>query len=568
MLIEADPFAPESEANADYLDRIVLRTRLVATRQPYSSRARANYGLALFAIGSLGDAEKEFSEARRLDPDDYLANASLARVWAAQDRLDEARALLANMNERHPGEWGLAAGLADIEERRGRIEGSLSLWMDAVRLRPDSAWLKYRLGIAHLRLGQKRRAIAALREAARESVRSPMLHHGLAVGFLLSGATDKAVRSFQAALALAPRMREAQLGLANAYLALGQPAKAIENLRHYLETNPADHEAREWLAFASIKNGDPRTAQRSLNLALAAMVSTADGRSSDVARIRNNLGVCALQMHHIDAAEKEFEASISVVSIGTTPYHNLARVQFQAGHAQRALVTLDAAESLFPGHTDTRLLRAVCLDAVGKSDTAIYDLSDWVGDGSAPPAAWAVLGEFLCDSSNDLDTAVRVLSEANELFPRDAMVVNNFAYVLLMANQPAAARQVLESFPARNLPKAGPLIAIMTATRGLLSLREGDPQLGEERYREAAKIAHKEGLFDLEATALQKMHVELALWHLAHREHKSAVREVRLGLNYLQPSRYRRDLERLDRDLRQMQAQQPSSELGGPNVSS
>ena len=90
-LIADEHAIQESGDAAPYLDRIVQRAHLVMARQPSSSRARTNYGLALFAIGSLADAEAEFAQALRLDPQDYLATASLARVWAAQDRLDEAQ---------------------------------------------------------------------------------------------------------------------------------------------------------------------------------------------------------------------------------------------------------------------------------------------------------------------------------------------------------------------------------------------------------------------------------------------------------------------------------------------
>jgi hypothetical protein len=87
--------------------------------------------------------------------------------------------------------------------------------------------------------------------------------------------------------------------------------------------------------------------------------------------------------------------------------------------------------------------------------------------------------------------------------------------------------------------------------------------LGEAGYRRAAEIAHGEGLFDLETAALQKMHLELAHWFFGRREPDNGLREVRLGLKYPQASRYRRDLEQLNLDLKHTRALRPRSQTGG-----
>lgn len=548
----------EAEASStdlvNYPERIVERARMVAARKPNSARARTNYGLALLGAGLLNEAEEELTQAQRLDSTDYLASASLARTWVAQGRLVDARALLSQLLGNRPTDANVVAGLADIADRQGELRDALGLWSEACRLRPQSAWLKYRLGITYLRIGRKDRAIAALRAAAGESVRSPLLHHGLGIGFLLAGSTRRAIRSFQAALTLAPRMRAAEFGLAATYLSLDMPSKAAEALRDYLEENAGDREAREFLALSLMRSGDPEGARRALSSVLAAISADSSGDSVVLARIRNNLGVCAMRLRRLDIAEREFASSIELAALGTVPYHNLARTQYQQGRENEALRTLEAVESVYPGDPDTRILRAVCLEGLGKSELAISDLRAWTEDGSATPGAWSALGDLLCDISHDVAGAISVMEKASQLFPRDPMVANNFAYVLLMAKQPDRARQVLESFPTRFLPKAGSTAIVLVATRGLLALREGDPEIAEAGYRAAAEMARSQGSFGLEAAALQKMHLELGRWWAERGSLDEALRHARDGLRCTQTSRYRGELEALDRAIAEMRA--------------
>ena len=115
-----------------------------------------------------------------------------------------------------------------------------------------------------------------------------------------------------------------------------------------------------------------------------------------------------------------------------------------------------------------------------------------------------------------------------------------------MLGETTEARVVLES-----LSKTDKASVELTATWGLLHLREGDIATGTKLYQEAQQMALSLGRPELAKRAHQKLHLEVARHYLESGKPDDALREIKLGL-LRRPSKegwYTRELERMQQDL-------------------
>jgi len=545
---EAAPSSsPSTTPASTLLADIVARARCAVERYPDSVRIRASLGLALLNNGDLNAAAAAFEEVLTLAPGDYLAASGLAHVRLLQDRFEEATNLYRALRDGRPDDPNPAMGLANIELRRGHPERALPLWETAVELASDAAFPRFGLGLTLLTLSRHNEAIAQLRAAVRLDVRSAPLHHGLGVAYLLAGQSHKAIKEFQGALALWPQMPEAIQGLAFAWIALRQFEAAVRVLRAYLKSPQpaADHDAHELLAWAYVQQGHYKEARSELYHALNAIPKVGPDLSSHQARLTNNLGVCFLLLGDREEAYHRFEAAIAFKPDDLpAPYLNLARVYLEPGQTARAAAVLSECAARFPQDQATLVLLAWCRELQGQYDDAIQQLQTLTRMEDAPLIAYAMLGNLFVDAKHDFKAAFAIAEEARRRFGNDSRLANNIAYTHLMHGDVATARATLATIPD-NVPDD--VRIMLSATRGLLRLWEGDVEDGILGYRQAEQIAARQGKSNLLGQIRQKMHLELARAYLRQGERDQARREVSKGLLLEDKGNnlYHRDLESL-----------------------
>jgi len=131
----------------------------------------------------------------------------------------------------------------------------------------------------------------------------------------------------------------------------------------------------------------------------------------------------------------------------------------------------------------------------------------------------------LADWKEQYDAAIAVLREGFERDPSNVFVLNNLAYVHLMRGEPAYARAILDQ--VKDLSDNA---MVLTATRGLLLLWEGDIEGGEALYKEAEALAFQRGFRDLAYSIRQKKHLELSRAYLRSGRPAEAVMQLESGL--------------------------------------
>src|SRR5438552_3910744 len=188
---------------------LVASARRTVERYPNSSKAHTNLGLALLNSGDTPHAIEEFNAALNIDPDNYVAGTQLAKIFVAQNRLEDAGAIHRHLRQVYPRHATPLMSLAYIAMRRERFEEAERLFRDVIGLGVKSPIPFYNLAVLLLRRGETREAISKIKAALRDNPRSPALYEALGIAYSLSGNTERSARAFSTTLTLAPGRAEA-----------------------------------------------------------------------------------------------------------------------------------------------------------------------------------------------------------------------------------------------------------------------------------------------------------------------------------------------------------------------
>jgi predicted Zn-dependent protease len=537
--------AREPESTSDLLAAAVKAARREASSHPNLPRLRINLGIALLQAGDALNARRELESALDADPSDLLGRRFLARAQLMSGSLDAADAAFTSILSGSPRDPEALVGRAEVAELRGDLETAVVMWRDAVLLRPEDSHLRLRYGLVLLAAQRPNEAVGELRRATRLDPRLASLHQALGTALAIAGKLQPAERSFRAALRLSPYSRDARLGLADVLIAMDRSGEALLLLQTLITRQSTDRDAVELAAWGHIRQKEFREARALLISALRLLQESADGTNEDRARLLNNLGVATLRIGNRDDAANQFRASIAQGPLRAVPYHNLLRLLLDHDEAAEGERVGEEALAAFPGDPTCRLLYVAFVVLGGQYESAERYLRGWIDAGDAPADAWAELGYVLTDGLKRPIDAVTVLQEALVRFPQSAIVANNLAYALLMADRIGDARRTLE-LRVLTLPEDNIAGVFLEATWGLLRLREGDLADAEGRYRAAAALARTQDRTKLGETALQKMHLEFARELLRRGDSKGASKHIRWGLERKALTPYRSDLLGLD----------------------
>jgi serine/threonine protein kinase len=218
--------------------------------------------------------------------------------------------------------------------------------------------------------------------------------------------------------------------------------------------------------------------------------------------------------------------SILRESHGTLPFRNLAHLYSLQDKYQEALNVLRRCTDIFGDDEYTVLARSFNRSHIGDHEGAIVDLESLVSAGTNNKAVYDGLTWIIAEVKHDYGRALSILERAYPGFSGDASFINNLAYVHLMLGHTQIARTLLTD---EVIGKNETNIAL-TATRGLLALREGNHHEARELYRSAAALASQLGSKKLADTVKQKMHLEFANEALKAGDVVTALREANQGI--------------------------------------
>ncbi len=483
-------------------------------KYPDSSHALNAAAQTLLSIGDNEAATQFFRKALELDPRNQVVRLNLARALTSSGNLAGAEELYRELSKESGATSAQALkNLAQLLIRANRFSEAEALLSTVLDNDGEDAGAYNQRGVTRIAQRKAGEAIRDFRSAIRLETRFAAAHNNLGVAFLLSGSLRRALSSFRTAVRLKPAYGDAALNLAGVVTRAGRPEEGIEVLENYLSLKGRDIRATEELALLYIGAGHPERGLRLLDALNAA--GDFGGNPAEAARLANNIGAAYLLLGRVDSALERFRRSIALGPRDCTPYCNLAEVLLARGRGEEANTLLTEALARYRNDARAQQLLASYYMRRDSPETAVACLRRALELNSHDWLSYAWLGSIVSDAFGQHDEAVKILREGIRVAPEAELLKNNLAYVLLMKGSVSEARQVLELVAQ---PTAQDLV-FLTATRGLLALREGRIQEGQRLYNEAARLAFNQ---DIRKLVLQKKAVEVARVYVKQGDYRRA----------------------------------------------
>ncbi len=267
----------------------------------------------------------------------------LAEWLADLDAADRAIALLRKVRARHPGDLAANMSLARtlLESKPRQLEEAVRYDTAAVALRPDSAALRFNLGIDLKEQGKLEQGIAEFREAIRLKPDLPAPHNNLGAALADQGKLEEAIAEWRETIRLNPRHVGAHTNLGVALSYQGKYEEAVAEGREVIRLKPdvaASHNQMAWLLATA---ADPKWRQPAQAVELA---KKAVALAAKEAGFWNTLGVAQYRAGDHKAAIESLAKSMELGSGGSaTDRFVLAMAHWQLGQKDEARTWYDKA---------------------------------------------------------------------------------------------------------------------------------------------------------------------------------------------------------------------------------
>jgi Flp pilus assembly protein TadD len=173
-------------------------------------------GLLYGRLGRSNDAERQYSDALLIAPDDWLARYDLGASFQAENRLNEARREYLAAERANPRAAEVQHALGTLEFAGGRLDLAIARYRGAIRLWPEYADAHASLGTALAKSGQPQEAIAEYRVALTTEPDHIAALNNLAILLGSAGHAEEAVTLLRHAVEVAPNDDTSRRNLAAA----------------------------------------------------------------------------------------------------------------------------------------------------------------------------------------------------------------------------------------------------------------------------------------------------------------------------------------------------------------
>ena len=333
-----------------------------------------------------------------------------------------------------------------------------------------------------------RTRIIAERSLLRYSPDNPIAWTELAHAYTAIGERAKAERCLRAACQLAPDNRFVLRSATRFWIHAGDAQRSLWLLRRSARTRVDPWLLAAELAASRVCDQPPRDAKKAERL-----LERRRGLTIHLSELAAALAMLEFQHGHMRRARNLFFRALEQPTenaLSQAIYFN------DSARSPKLDLIIQSHLSVPRGYEAVARVRY----SEGVWDQAVEAYENWLGD---EPFATrpAVDGSFVATLAlEDHERAVAIAKRGLRANPGNRRLENNLAVAQLHLNQIPEAARIVARLPARvDNARAQ---ASMTATRGLLAFREGEPEQGARLYLEAADEASANGLVDVEERAL------------------------------------------------------------------
>jgi Flp pilus assembly protein TadD len=312
--------------------------RAALSLAPWDARIHEDYGTLLWRLDQRREAETQYLEAVRLNPEFPEALMNLGIASSARGDLPDATACFSAAARLRPDDPEAFTRLAEAWVRQGGLAHAEASYREAMRLSPTNAQTRVNLGGVLWREGRAQDALAQYTQAVQLAPQEPAAHLGLGAALSAQGRFADAAAEFNAALRLEPNSLQGFTGLGRALAAEGKFAQAQAPFERAAQLNPTNAELRVFLGSSLMMAGRTNEARAAFAAAL--------GLEPGLAQKLLQAGKSLAAQGQFDAAAARFNTALWLQPANPEAHQGLGLVLELQGRTNEALPHLREAARL------------------------------------------------------------------------------------------------------------------------------------------------------------------------------------------------------------------------------
>lgn len=391
----------------------------------------------------LAGALKAIDGLEKKTPDRPLAYNLRGRVLLLKRDVPGATKAFEAALSKDPSYFPAVASLAAIDLSAGKPELARKRFEELIKAQPNNHQARLALAELGVRTGAApEEVLTHLRAAIKANPGEPMSHLVL-IAQLLPSDAKAALNAAREATAALPNNLEIMEALGRTQVAAGSPEQAVSTYTKLTALAPVNAGYQVRLAEALAANKDADGARRALRKAL---------------EIRPDLLVAKRGLVLVALAEKKPQEALALVREMQKQDPSDPMVHSLEGDVEATRKNWDAAAAAYRTtfnmnkNTDAAVRLHSALRAGGKTAEADKLVTDWIKDKPKDPAFRYYLGDTALAQS-DFAAAEGHYRAVIELQPRNALALNNVAWLMVKQGKPGAvtvAEQANEIMPGRS----------------------------------------------------------------------------------------------------------------------
>lgn len=480
-----------------------------------------NVGLAFMNRGDYDEATKYFDNAITLEPKFRPALLNLAKTLFMQKDFSKAIEIYNKLNEYYPEDTKVLVNLAHAYFNKKELDKAEELLLRVVRMDAKNASAYNNLGVINLFRNEINKALSYIRRALQINDRFANAYNNMGLCFENQKKYKKAINSYFAAISINNNLKAAFKNLAYSYQEIEEYEKSFDVIKRYHSMNNPDFESYDIAVFSLFQLKQYKRAIGFIAKALKdpAISMTDKGK----AHFYNNLAVLFERLNKFEEVDNYYLTSLSMDTSNITTFNNLINSLLRKNEVLKAKEYVDKVKTLFPNTAQALYIEGKYLYHSYEHSTACSLLNEAMKLDPKFIDSYALLNHILTDTYERYTDAIEIAKEGLKYEPKNIFLLNNLAYTYLLDNRVKDAREILD-----NVEEDEDSLHI-TATRGLLLIKEGNLDEGERLYNKAIFLAGSDK--DLMKRVKQKKYLELAGYYYNQKDYQLADRNIKKAMN-------------------------------------
>jgi putative PEP-CTERM system TPR-repeat lipoprotein len=418
---------------------------------PFLTRARVHYAIALLNKKRVDDAIKELKRVLAQDNDDAFAHNILGSAYLAKGNYEDGMAELNRALALDPSlaNVHVKKGLLAMQRGKGR-EAEYEL-AAAVRIKPEAQDARRILVLYYINNDQSAKAIEVLKKDIQSGNSDAVSYYLMAESYLRQNNRNEATAYYQKAKEVDPKYELAYLRLAAMYFEQDKQEQSARELRSLVEHAPGNVQALLMLASMAELNGDAREALKVyLQAADTGKTGGVIAAARYLQRINNSEKALTILNESIKRAptddnlyylkgkillkNKKFKDALSTFE--TIERRNpqlgpglLVDTYLAMGEHAKALEKVRTEIEKYPTNLDLRAEFSKIYLSQGNKTEAVENAHDIINNNPESSIGYMTLA-LVYQNSGDIDKAIESLREASRINDANLAVMLGNLYAL------------------------------------------------------------------------------------------------------------------------------------------